>query len=353
MKRTTSIVLLWLIFSYAVQAASFDCAKAQTSVEKLICTDAALSKLDEDLATSYTSTLKANGKAMTIRETQRRWLKIHNTCRDAVCLNTSYIQRIAFLKSHAAQSKSSAGMLNSKGTSKLAVLAPFTFTQNETLPEQAATPVCKDFKNYLNHPRSNELFKPDGTLARESDLFKSVIWESLDKEKYREGFTANLEATHPKPHPEWGVVHEWLRRYASPEWTLQRTLAYPFEYVSKPDQPQRWVFRLVNINPHMRNMAALQNKIELPTWFHDDEEALLGYEDGSPLVGNAHNLVRASPREWITYAGHMYAVINRTYIAKKYTTPSYLRAEIDQLRVDPSRQSYMSFICAYRAKNNQ
>ena len=42
-----------LVLTLPVQAASFDCAKAGTKVEKLICGDAGLSKLDDELAAAY------------------------------------------------------------------------------------------------------------------------------------------------------------------------------------------------------------------------------------------------------------------------------------------------------------
>src|SRR3990167_6280936 len=41
----------WLVPSIPAQAASFDCAKAATKVEILICADAELSKLDDELKT--------------------------------------------------------------------------------------------------------------------------------------------------------------------------------------------------------------------------------------------------------------------------------------------------------------
>jgi uncharacterized protein len=53
MKKVKWIVLGGLVLQGAAQAASFDCAKAQSKVEKIICADAELSKLDEDLATAY------------------------------------------------------------------------------------------------------------------------------------------------------------------------------------------------------------------------------------------------------------------------------------------------------------
>lgn len=353
MRQTTLAVLTGLALSCSAQAASFDCAKARTQVEKLICSDAELSKLDDDLAVTYSNAQKGNSSLKEVQNTQKQWVKERNNCLFASCLIASYNQRISALKVHSKANRNSVEVMPTNSTATAQALAPFHFTQNETLPEQSKTPICKDFKNYLNHPRSNELFKPDGTLVRESDLFKSVIWETLDKEQYRAGFSANLEATRPKRFPDGAVVHELRRRYASPDWALQRTLAYPFEYVPKPNQPERWIFRLVNLQPYTRNMADPKSKVELPTWFHYDEEALLGYEDGSPLGGNTHDLGRATPREWIAYAGLTYAVINRTYGNEKGTTPSALRMEIDQLNVDPSGQSFMHFTCSFRANNSQ
>lgn len=110
-------ITLWFGLVCSAQAASFDCAKAQTKVEKMICSDAEVSKLDEDLAATYSSILKKDSSATSIRVEQEQWLKERNACLDAACLTSSYAQRIAFLKAPA--------------------LAPFTFTKNETLPEQA------------------------------------------------------------------------------------------------------------------------------------------------------------------------------------------------------------------------
>ena len=45
MKQTLWIVLGWLMLSFAAEAASFDCTKATSKVEKLVCADAALTKL--------------------------------------------------------------------------------------------------------------------------------------------------------------------------------------------------------------------------------------------------------------------------------------------------------------------
>jgi uncharacterized protein YecT (DUF1311 family) len=57
-------------------AASFDCAKARTKVEKLICKDPQLSRQDEDLAKAYGEALKVwDGKiAAYVKMTQRGWV---------------------------------------------------------------------------------------------------------------------------------------------------------------------------------------------------------------------------------------------------------------------------------------
>lgn len=338
MKKVMWIVLGGLILHGAAQAASFDCSKAQSKVEKLICADAELSKLDEEMTASYADALKGSATAADVRNAQKQWLKIRDTCQDSQCLKNTYRQQVTSLRSP--------------------VLAPFQFFQDETLPEQRKTPVCNDFRNYLNHPRTNALFSPDGKLIRETDLFKSVSWETLSKETYRAAFIAYLEVIRPgalnsSNGMDSRLVRQLLRQYDSPQWAFQRTMAYPFEFVPKPDQKQRWLFRLVNQQPYTRDMKDPNSEVELPTWFNFGEEAFLGYEDGSPLENNRYGLTRTGTRQWIVYAGKTYSVNNATYGDGKGVTPDYLGVDVDQLRLSLSGESFMSFECAFRAKNRQ
>lgn len=64
-------ILLLAPFMFA-KAASFDCAKAGTSIEKTICKDLALSVLDEKLADAYKAAVRKN--VPKIKDEQRRWL---------------------------------------------------------------------------------------------------------------------------------------------------------------------------------------------------------------------------------------------------------------------------------------
>ena len=80
----------------AARAASFDCAKAGTFVEKAICADATLSRLDEVLAQNFRGMLAADlGRpASALRAEQRRWLAERDRCTDNACLLKRYRQRV-------------------------------------------------------------------------------------------------------------------------------------------------------------------------------------------------------------------------------------------------------------------
>jgi len=96
MNKFLLVILSGLIFSSS-QAASFDCAKAGTNIEKLICSTSELSSLDEELGDSYRAILDIYGgeeRSKTVSE-QRRWLKhIRNKCGTDNCLVKVYVARI-------------------------------------------------------------------------------------------------------------------------------------------------------------------------------------------------------------------------------------------------------------------
>lgn len=71
-------------------AASFDCAKASTDVEKMICADVELSSLDEQLAKTYKASMERVVDISGLKKEQREWLKLRNTCKNETCLKYSY-----------------------------------------------------------------------------------------------------------------------------------------------------------------------------------------------------------------------------------------------------------------------
>lgn len=91
-------VVLSLLLAATSQATSFDCEKAATKVEKMICADPELSKLDEELAKTYQNAMKDEGQAEVIKSTQKLWLKERNHCEDAACVKQAYASRLQNLE---------------------------------------------------------------------------------------------------------------------------------------------------------------------------------------------------------------------------------------------------------------
>lgn len=92
-----SLVLFSLIACSTSYAASFDCEKANSSVEKMICSDYKLSRLDDFLSGNYkvamNSEMPDNIKSR-IKKSQLNWLDKRNECTDAQCIKTMYSKRI-------------------------------------------------------------------------------------------------------------------------------------------------------------------------------------------------------------------------------------------------------------------
>ena len=85
------------LLSGVAGAASFDCTRAATTVEKSICADSKLNGLDETLARNYRAITSSNigdGARKAIRLEQRQWLKERNRCGDQSCLVKAYTDRI-------------------------------------------------------------------------------------------------------------------------------------------------------------------------------------------------------------------------------------------------------------------
>ncbi|PPD50455.1 MAG: hypothetical protein CTY16_01480 [Methylobacter sp.] len=96
MKKHACLAFLLLapITVTQLQAAGFDCAKASTEVEKIICANPQLSTFDEQLGKLY----QAASKTAALKKAQQHWLRTQrDTCHDDTCLSKAYQQRIAEL----------------------------------------------------------------------------------------------------------------------------------------------------------------------------------------------------------------------------------------------------------------
>lgn len=77
-------------------AQSFECSRATTAVEKMICADRDLSRLDEEMARAYSD---ARTRVDTASIGQAAWLRdVRNRCTTTACLREGYESRVVVLR---------------------------------------------------------------------------------------------------------------------------------------------------------------------------------------------------------------------------------------------------------------
>jgi uncharacterized protein len=158
MKRTRWIAFGWLVLSLTAHAASFDCAKAGTKVEKLICADAALSKLDEDLNVAYKAAVQDKQQTGAIKQAQKRWMKERNSCADVACVKWLYeirLQGLSFRTIAHTPTAIEAGSQQSSGNSRFRFCRDTDYNTCEQ-PGRGFT-MCERFLKLLNSLPRNEL----------------------------------------------------------------------------------------------------------------------------------------------------------------------------------------------------
>jgi len=95
-----SISILSLVICGTSYATSFDCNQAKLNVERMICSDYKLNRLDDFLSKNYkiimNSEMPDNAKYK-IKESQAEWVNKRNTCDNNKCIQDMYAQRIDLL----------------------------------------------------------------------------------------------------------------------------------------------------------------------------------------------------------------------------------------------------------------
>lgn len=98
MKKVCEIALLISLSPALAHGASFDCNKASTRTEKMICSNAKLSSADEQLAKSFKEALAASTDKQALRDEQKEWLASQrDVCPAAACMLDAYLARIGQL----------------------------------------------------------------------------------------------------------------------------------------------------------------------------------------------------------------------------------------------------------------
>lgn len=170
------------------QAASFDCSKAGTKVEHIICDNPEISKLDDEMAARYRLVLETQGQAQVdaVMRAQKQWIKARNGCLDAVCLVASYQARINKLPANKVTES------NSKSVTDEYVLVEQDPEQTgEYLSHIEPDPVvCKLYEDNLNYfAHQNVPMSCNRPIAPQfKDRIKEVEWEDLKPADYPELF---------------------------------------------------------------------------------------------------------------------------------------------------------------------
>lgn len=219
--RTTLVLCLMLVAgglgAWDALAASFDCAKAGTKVENIICNNWEISKLDVDLAVRYKASLEDQTKAESIKQAQKRWLKERNACSDAECVKRAYETRLTQL------SISDGGSVKHSGQDVRPtddyVLDPEPKEMIDWNWEEYKKPedkgVCSIYLQNLQYfaRRSEPLSCGQPIAPTVQDKIKPAEWENLDPDQYPDLFKAAIkEAFHfGREEPAEGEI-KWRKK---------------------------------------------------------------------------------------------------------------------------------------------
>jgi uncharacterized protein len=191
-----------LVLTLPAQAASFDCDKAASKIEKLICGDNELSKLDETLSKTYQQALERNDDKQKATKEQRQWLKeVRNACRDMDCLKAAYQERINKLdmmagqalahgsdKGNTAQAKAS-----HPSSQKTSLCTPESLCDKVTLMYSEDDSICKPLLQVYQLLRDkNKIDKEYKARSKAHPSFKGY-WEDYYPEVFiKAGFVPPL-----------------------------------------------------------------------------------------------------------------------------------------------------------------
>ena len=88
------LAVLCLLAAHAAYAASFDCSKHLTKIERMICDEPKISFMDEALSLIYR---KLTAEQSQIKREQARWLRERDQCADASCVASAYRNQLLSL----------------------------------------------------------------------------------------------------------------------------------------------------------------------------------------------------------------------------------------------------------------
>ncbi len=252
MKHQVICLFLGVLVQGFGQAASFDCMRAASKVERLICDSPKLSELDDQLGKAWNRHLRNNEFKDQFRKTQKRWIEQRNQCEDEDCLVQAYQARLGQMASD----------------------------REYFLREGEGEPLCESFVRALNA----ELYRPARGRVCALEILKTLPgvqmppWQKLDiyrdKDLYKRFILAGYvgeelwSAAFADPPPKAGQIIDSSSKRArlampsdddlNKEWTW--AVEHGFEF-----------YRLNNAIPFPERgnvllVAFVNSRMDCPTW---------------------------------------------------------------------------------------
>ncbi|NWD74500.1 DUF3298 domain-containing protein [Pseudomonas gingeri] len=171
-----ALVMMYLIPTIA-SAASFDCDKAHSPLEKAVCADPALSTLDSSIATSYNAAmqrLSVDGQTI-LRDGQRQWLHFvrdlcftpQDTASVGFCLTRRYTDRLKELSTAAV------------------TIGPYLFSRSDYFSADTHDETDQTYEIHAGAPRIDAPLSP--TIA---------LWSSAMAEQAKRAVESGCDSRH-------------------------------------------------------------------------------------------------------------------------------------------------------------
>jgi uncharacterized protein YecT (DUF1311 family) len=196
--RIVLSLICLLAMGSPVHSASFDCNRAQTPVENLICASPEISKLDEDLAEAYGIAMLANPKAEEIKDAQKKWLLQRNACQSVDCLAVINQKRTKDISEIERMQKEGVGDWTYRGDSGRkeplchALLSRLNrFDRDESLESRCSFPVIASYPEFSAPPWE------DLNVSQHWDLFVKALKYSEEGPLGYFSQTTNVAPRHP------------------------------------------------------------------------------------------------------------------------------------------------------------
>ena len=164
-------------------AASFDCVNAGTKVEKMICSNADVSVMDEQLTEAYKKAMETVSDKEALKKQQVKWLKeIRNKCLDYECLVQAYPSQVELLKASSGPSlgkQAVISLVHASAASTVNSKKPMTFK----LVYGDSYPICKPYVDMLNAAKYTEYPACERKILPEFSQFKAINWRKIENKQ--------------------------------------------------------------------------------------------------------------------------------------------------------------------------